>query len=158
MDEVVAALRASPLGAELTPSEGEVLGKILSLKSLRDGEVLLPAGAQDSLLHVVVRGRVCVVKDGKHGPEVMHNLEPGDFVGELSFMDDAPRFAALTASGDTQVLCLRRADFETLVEKEPRVVYKTMRAIMRAAHRVQRRLSLQAQYLEDYVYRTGARY
>jgi hypothetical protein len=37
-------------------------------------------------------------------------------------------------------------------------VYKTMRAIMRAAHRVQRRLSLQAQDLEDYVYRTGARY
>lgn len=158
MDDVVTALRQSPLGAELTPSESDVLGRIASLKSLQDGEVLLPAAAQDPLLHIVVRGRISVVKDGKHGPETMHNLEPGDFVGELSFMDDAPRFAALVASGETTVLCLRRADFETLVEKEPRVVYKAMRAIMRAAHAVQRRLSLQAQTLEDYVYRTGARY
>lgn len=158
MEETIAALRASPLGAELTPSESDVLGRIVSLRKLRDGEVLLPAGAQDPLLHVVVRGRISVVKDGKHGPTAMHLLDPGDFVGELSFMHDAPRFASLVASGETQVLALRRADLESLIDREPRVVYKTMRAIMRAAHAVQRRLSMQAQDLEDYVYRMGARY
>ena len=108
MDTAITALRSSPLGAELTPSESR--------------------------------------------------LEPGDLVGELSFMDDEPRYAALVASGPTEVLCLRRSDFETLVDHEPRVVYKTMRAIMRVAHRVQRRLALHSQDLENYVYRSGALY
>jgi len=55
------------------------------------------------------------------------------------------------------VLCLSRADFETLVETEPRVVYKVMRAIMRVAHRVQRNVSRELQELQNYVYRTGAK-
>ena len=158
MDTAVSALRNSPLGAELTPSEGEVLGRLVSLKHLKDGEVLLAEGARDALLHVVVSGRICVVKKGERGPLLMHRLEPGDLVGELSFMDYAPRYAALVAAGPTEVLCLRRSDFETLVDQEPRVVYKAMRAIMRVAHRVQRRLALQAQDLENYVYRSGAMY
>jgi hypothetical protein len=33
-----------------------------------------------------------------------------------------------------------------------------MRAIMRVAHKVQRRLGLQMRDLENYLYRTGAKY
>jgi len=72
-------------------------------------------------------------------------------------MDDVPRYAALVASGATEVLSLERADLETLIEREPRVVYKVTRAIMRVAHRVQRRLSLQMRDLENYLYLTGGK-
>jgi CRP/FNR family transcriptional regulator, cyclic AMP receptor protein len=157
MTTALDALRSSPLGAELTPSESTVLAEFVRVKTLADGEVLLPEGACDALLHVIVRGRIQVVKDSGHGRTLLHTLEPGDLVGELSFMDDAPRYAALLASGPTDVLCLQRKDFETLIEREPRVVYKVMRAIMRAAHRVQRKLSLQMRDLENYIYRTGAK-
>ncbi len=97
-------------------------------------------------MHVSERGRT-----------LLYRLEPGDLVGELSFMDDEPRYAALIASGPTEVLVLARGDFETLVEPSPQLVYKVMRAIMRVAHKVQRRLSLQLQDLEHYIYRTGAK-
>ena len=50
-----------------------------------------------------------------------------------------------------------RADFETLVETEPRVVYKVMRAIMRVAHRVQRDISRQLQEFQNWIYRNGAK-
>jgi CRP-like cAMP-binding protein len=92
-----------------------------------------------------------------HGRTLLHTLKPGDLVGELSFMDDEPRYGTLLASGPTKVLCLSRADFETLVETKPRVVYKVMRNIMRVAHRVQRKISWQLQDLQTYVYRTGAK-
>jgi CRP-like cAMP-binding protein len=88
----------------------------------------------------------------------LYRLEPGDLVGELSFMDDEPRFAALIASGRTEVLVLARGDFETLIEPSPQVVYKVMRAIMRVARRVQRRLSVQVREMENYIYRTGAKF
>ena len=158
MTTAIDALRASPLATELTPAETKVLGELVRLRALADGEVLIPEGGRDGHLHVVVRGRIDVLKDGPHGRSLLHTLEPGDLVGELSFMDDEPRYAALVASGPTEVLVLDRRDFETLVEPEPRVVYKVMRAIMRAAHKVQRRLALQMRDLENYLYRTGGKY
>jgi len=157
MTAAIDALRSSPLATELTPAETQVLAALVRIRSLKDGEVLLPEGARDGLLHVVVNGRIDVLKDGAHGRTLLHTVEPGDLVGELSFMDDEPRYAALVASGATEVLVLDRRDFETLVEREPRVVYKVMRAVMRVAHKVQRRLSLQMRDLENYLYRTGAK-
>jgi CRP/FNR family transcriptional regulator, cyclic AMP receptor protein len=158
MTTAIDALRISPLASELTPAEIKVLGDLVTLRSLKDGEVLLPEGARDGHLHVVVRGRIDVLKDGVHGRSLLHTVEPGDLVGELSFMDDEPRYAALVASGPTEVLVLDRRDFETLVDREPRVVYKVMRTIMRVAHKAQRRLGLQMRDLENYLYRTGGKY
>ena len=158
MTDTIDALRLSPLATELTPAETKVLADLVRIRVLKDGEVLLAEGARDGLLHVVVNGRIDVLKDGAHGRTLLHTVEPGDLVGELSFMDDEPRYAALVASGTTEVLVLDRRDFETLVETEPRVVYKVMRAVMRVAHKVQRRLSLQMRDLENYLYRTGAKY
>jgi len=129
----------------------------VQLKAFADGEVLLPEAARDPIVHVVVEGRVQVVKDSVHGRTVLHTLKPGDLVGELSFMDDEPRYATLLASGPTKVLCLSRTDFETLVETEPRLVYKVMRAIMCVAHRVRRNLSRELYDIQNYVYRTGAK-
>ncbi len=158
MTTTIDALRASPLAAELTPAETQVLAALVRVRALKDAEVLLPEGARDGHLHVVVSGRIHVMKEGPHGRTLLHTVEPGDLVGELSFMDDEPRYAALVASGVCEVLVLDRRDFETLVETEPRVVYKVMRAVMRVAHKVQRRLSLQMRDLENYLYRTGAKY
>jgi CRP-like cAMP-binding protein len=160
MSSLTDTVLASPLGRELTPPEAAVVASIVSARDLQDGEVLLAEGARDGLLHVVVSGRIAVARrdelDGSWS--VLHHLEAGDLVGELSFMDDAPRYAALVAAGPTRVLVLNRRDFETLVEREPRVVYKVMRAIMRVAHEVQRRLSRQMSDLQQYLYRPGAKY
>jgi CRP/FNR family transcriptional regulator, cyclic AMP receptor protein len=151
------AVRNSPLASELTPAELPALAGVMTIRDLKDGEVLLPEGARDSHLHIVVAGHIEVMHVSERGRTLLYRLEPGDLVGELSFMDDEPRYAALIASGPTEVLVLARSDFETLVEPSPQLVYKVMRAIMRVAHKVQRRLSLQLQDLEHYIYRTGAK-
>jgi CRP-like cAMP-binding protein len=143
MSSLTDTVLASPLGRELTPPEAEVVASIVSVRDLKDGEVLLPEGARDE-------------HDG--GWNVLYHLQAGDLVGELSFMDDAPRYATLLAAGATRVLVLNRSDFETLIERQPRVVYKVMRGIMRVAHEVQRRLSRQMNELQQYLYRPGAKY
>jgi CRP-like cAMP-binding protein len=119
--------------------------------------VLLPAGSADNHLHVVIAGRIEVVHTSVQGPSVLARLGPGDLVGELSFMDDEPRYASLIASGPTVVLALARSDLETLLESSPRIVYKVMRAIMRVSHSLQRRLSRELRDMESYIYRTGAK-
>jgi CRP-like cAMP-binding protein len=160
MSSLTDTVLASPLGRELTPSEAAVVASIVSVRELQDGDVLLAEGARDGVLHVIVSGRIAVSRHDEHGPgwNVLYHLESGDLVGELSFMDDAPRYAALVASGATRVLVLNRKDFETLIERQPRVVYKVMRAVMRVAHEVQRRLSRQMHELQEYLYRPGAKF
>jgi len=151
------ALRATPLVSELTAAEIDTLARLVHVRALADGEVLVAEGAKDSKLHVVLSGRIDVVRAGEHGNHVLQSLRAGDLVGELSFMEDAPRFAGLVATGPTEVLALDRVDFETLIAGSPWIVYKVMRAIMHAARNVQRRLSLQMRDFENYLYRTGAR-
>jgi CRP-like cAMP-binding protein len=137
----------------------QVLAGILTIRELKDGEVLLPQGARDSNLHVIVAGHIEVTQmSDARGRRLLYRLEPGDLVGELSFMDNEARYAALIAAGPTEVLVLARSDFETLIEPSPWVVYKVMRSIMLVAHRVQRRLSLQLREMEQYVYQTGAKF
>lgn len=159
MTTVIDAVRGSPLATELSPAEIQVLAGVLTMRELKDGEVLLPEGSRDSKLHVIVVGHIEVVQmSNERDRRLLYRLEPGDLVGELSFMHDEPRYAALIASGPTEVLVLERSDFETLVDRSPRIVYKVMRAIMLVAHRVQRRLSVQLREMEHYIYQTGAKF
>jgi CRP/FNR family transcriptional regulator, cyclic AMP receptor protein len=154
-----AILGASPLAREMTPDEVAVLAALIQVRDLSDGEVLVGEGSRDSHLHVVVSGTVEVVTHAEGGGwNVLHALRPGDLVGELSFMDGEPRFAALVAVGPTRVFTLDRTQFETLLSTHPHVVYKAMRAIMRVTHGIQRRLSLQMREMQNYFLKTGGRY
>jgi CRP-like cAMP-binding protein len=161
MDETQRAsvLRASPLARELGDAEVAVLARLIEVRDLKDGEVLLDAGVADDKLHVVVSGAIDVAKHEAGGENsVLHTLIAGDLVGELSFMDGEPRFAALVAAGPTRVFSLSRHDFETLIPTHPQIVYKTMRTIMRTVHAIQRRLSMQMVELQNYIYKIHGKY
>jgi CRP-like cAMP-binding protein len=154
------ALKNSPLAQEMTDDEINLLSDLIEILEFSDGETLLEEGAASNHLYVVVSGIVAVTKyDSKKATEtVLHQLGPGDLVGELSFMDDTPRYAALKAQGPVCVFRLSRNTFELLVPTHPWVVYKTMRAIMRTVHALQRRMSMQMIELTNYIWKQGGRY
>lgn len=157
--EHVEALRQSPLAAEMDDAEVGALAQIVAVRDCSDGEVLVTEGESNSHLYIPLSGKIAIVKRDEHGePRVLHTLRPGELAGELSFMDGEPRYANLVASGPTRVLVLDRPRFETLLLSHPVVVYKSMRAIMRVAHHVQRRLSMQMIDMQHYLYRTGGKY
>lgn len=153
------ALRKTPLAAELDEAELQALARVVTIRDCKDGEVLVEEGAQDAHLFVPVNGKIDLNRRDEHGEwTVIHTLRPGDLAGELSFMDGEPRSASLVANGNTRVLVLERGDFEAILPTHPVVVYKTMRAIMRIAHRVQRRINAQLMDMQRYLFRTGGKY
>jgi len=159
ISENIAALMASPLVTEMTDTEVAALARIVEIMDCKDGEVLVEEGESNSHLYVPVSGKISITKRDEHNEwTVLHTLRAGDLAGELSFMDGEPRYASLVASGPTRVLVLDRPRFEELLPSHPVVVYKTMRAIMRVAHAVQRRLSQQMVDMQHYLYRTGGKY
>ncbi|MCP5092901.1 MAG: hypothetical protein GY949_18465, partial [Gammaproteobacteria bacterium] len=57
----------SSLGAELSEEEAGVLSGLMNRRELADGEFLISEGATDDSLHVILEGKLEVVKKAAGG-------------------------------------------------------------------------------------------
>ena len=153
-------VRNSALAVELTGDQCAVLAELVSVRKLADGEVLVKQGASDNHLYVIVSGALAVARQVEaDGQWVnLHLLSKGDLAGELGFMDGRPHYAALRATGPTQVLCLEREKLESMLEREPVIVYRVMRAIFRVVHVIVNRLAMQTSELTNYIFKVHGKY
>ena len=153
------ALRASHLGAELTEAQCRTLSALLRLRELADGEVLVREGTSDNHLYALIKGSLAVARGAGSSEEVtLFMLKAGDLVGELSFLDDNVHYASVVSRGPSRVFGLERAQLESLLDSDPHIVYRVMRAITRRVHQVQHRLAAQSQELSNYIYKQHGRY
>ena len=156
---IVDALGMSQLATELSDEQTRTLADNLAFRDLQPGDVLVKEGTSDNHLYVIVSGGLGVVKNTGMVEEVtFFTLSPGDLVGELSFIDGTPHYASLVAIGRARVFGLEREKLESLLPAHPEIVYRVMRAIIRTAHRIQRRLSMQSVELTNYIYKQHGRY
>ena len=146
---VVEALRASPIACGLTAEQSQVLAGLVNLRSWQRGDVLAQEGAIDDRMLIIVDGSIAVVKHrGTANESLLVTLRAGELA----------RNASLVAAEPTRVLDLTRRALESLIDSQPRILYVVMCAIVRAAHRVQARLSGQAVELMNYVFKQHGRY
>jgi len=153
-------VRNSALAVELTGDQCAVLAELVSVRKLADGEVLVRQGASDNYLYVIVSGALAVARQVEADGQWLnlHLLSKGDLAGELGFMDGRPHYAALRATGPTQVLCLERERLESLLEREPVIVYRVMRAIFRVVHVIVNRMAMQTSELTNYIFKVHGKY
>jgi CRP-like cAMP-binding protein len=153
-------VRDSALAVELSAEQCAVLAGLVTVRDLADGEILVDEGASDDHLHVVVSGALAVAKQVQPGGKWLNLqvLTKGDLAGELAFMDGNPHYAALRAIGLTRILSLEREKLESLLGREPLIVYRVMRAIFRVVHGILHRMALQASELTNYIYKQHGKY
>ena len=153
------APRGTKLAVELTDEQCRKLAALVTLQDLKQGTVLAKEGAVDNHIYVILSGHLGVVKHFGTGDALTINtLGPGDFVGEMGFMDGTEAYASKVALGQTRVLSLEREKLESLLATEPMIVYRVMRAIIRVVHQIQRRLSMHQVELSNYIYKQHGRY
>ena len=149
----------SCLGTELSQEEAGVLGALMSPRELKDGDYLISDGTADDSLHVLLGGKLEVVKSaGADKLASLAILREGDLAGELSFIDGAVHTVGLRALCDTRVLSLKREDFESIVDNNPQLVYKVMRAVARSSHRIIHRMNFESIELTNYIFKQHGRY
>ena len=151
-------VRRSALAKELSEPERGVLAELMGLRDLEDGELLVREGASDERMYVVVSGALAVARQSDGEWMNLHVLTRGDLANELGFMDGRPHYAALRAAGPTRVLSLERQTLESLLEREPRIVYRVMRAILSVVHVVLNRQAMHAAELNNYVFKVHGKY
>jgi len=159
MTSIATLVQQSSLGGELSATEAEVLGALFRVRELANDEFLIEEGTTDSELHVLLTGKLDVVKHaGSDEITSLAVLREGDLAGELSFIDGHQHTVGLRALGDSQVLSLSREDFEKIVDEQPRLVYKVMRAIARSTHRIVHRMNSEFIELNNYIFKQHGRY
>ncbi len=82
-------------------------------------------GEIGSGMFIIVDGGVRVVRDG----EIVTHLGPGEFFGELSVLDGAPRNATVTTDVPTTCLAIATWDAERVMREEPGVALALLRVL-----------------------------
>lgn len=159
MNDVSRLITHSSLGVDLSDTEVEVLGSLMVERQLEDGEFLFEDGTNDDSLHVILMGKLEVVKrTGGDDYSSLAVLRDGELAGELSFIDGALHTVGLRALCETHVLSLSREAFEGIVDSNPQLVYKVMRAVARSAHRIVHRMNTEFVELSNYIFKQHGRY
>jgi CRP/FNR family transcriptional regulator, cyclic AMP receptor protein len=151
-------VRNSALAVELTGDQCGVLAEQMAVRDLADEEVLVRQGAGDSRLYAVVSGALAVARESDGEWVNLHVLTKGDLANELGFMDGRPHYAALRAAGPTRVLSLEREKLESLLGRDPIIVYRVMRAVLRVVHVILNRLAMHSSELSNYVFKVHGKY
>ncbi len=158
-NEVAGLVLRSSLGAELSEDDAAVLGGLMEVRELTNGDYLIEEGTTDNSLHVLLEGKLEVVKHTGAGDlSSLAVLREGDLAGELSFIDGHEHTVGLRALSHSQVLSLARSDFEAIVDQHPQLIYKVMRAIARSTHRIVHRMNNEFIELNNYIFKQHGRY
>jgi CRP-like cAMP-binding protein len=113
---LAAMLASSRLFANCPTSDLEAIAGRLRRRRFRKGEVIFHQGDPGDSLHIVASGAVKIALPSTEGEEaIIATLRPGDFFGELSLLDGAPRSATAAAVEASETLVLPRDAFRELL-------------------------------------------
>src|SRR5882724_2271963 len=128
--EVGDLLKQSPLFAELSDGDIDILARSTRMETYRTGQVILREGRVGAAFFVLLSGRVEVVKGmGTAESVVVATFRAGDFFGEIATMKHMTRSASVKALEETKCLVIRRLDFHSYIGRFPDLVAKVESAL-----------------------------
>jgi signal transduction histidine kinase len=123
-------LRKSPLFEGLSDQELQHLVDNAKPVSLRAGEVLMTQGEPGDTAYVVLEGGFEIQKQS--GPSVIKIdvRKPGEIIGEMALLSNAPRSATVVAVCDSHTLCISQEAFENLLSTSPSATMAVLHWVM----------------------------
>ncbi|MBI3243058.1 MAG: SpoIIE family protein phosphatase [Chloroflexi bacterium] len=130
------ALSQVPLFATLPQSEISYLAETLQAAEVQPGTVLFHEGEYGDRFYIVYNGQIEIIKAlGTADERLVGVRGSGEYVGEMSlFNRDGLRTASARARAATQVLEMTRADFDSLLNRQPTLAYEMVRVLSMRLH------------------------
>jgi CRP/FNR family transcriptional regulator, cyclic AMP receptor protein len=124
-------IRRIPLFAHLTPEQMESLAGTITKKRLKRGQHLVKQGETSNSLNIILVGRARVVMTDRKGREViLATLKAGDYIGEMSLIDNLAHSASVEAEAPTDVLLLGREQFMQCLEANTSMALAVMQGLV----------------------------
>ena len=111
-----------PLFSDLSPEDFCAVAASLEMRHVTPKTRLLTEGVPGDSMFIVVQGKVSVFREHRGGArDVMAELGPGSFFGEMALIGRAPRLTCVEALEETLLLVLPREEIRSLAEQSPSV-------------------------------------
>ena len=124
-------LRRVPLFALLTESQAQQIADAVIKRRFKRGDRIVEQGLKSNALYIILSGRARVLASDSRGREViLATLQPGDYIGEMSLIDNEPHSATVRAEVQTDVLMLGRSEFARCMPESSSMAYAVMRVLV----------------------------
>ena len=115
--ESLSILKRVPLLQSLGDADLADLSVSIRVQRLREKQVLFRKGDEGTALYIIKKGKIKIVLPSKVGEEVILTIfSEGDFLGEMSLLDEKPRSADGVAMEESEVYVLNRTDFLSFLQ------------------------------------------
>ena len=125
-------IRRVPLFSMLTNEQARAVADGVVKRRYRRGELVVEQGKKSNALFIMLNGRARVLTADSRGREViLAVLEAGDYVGEMSLIDDAPRSASVITLEPCEFMAVSKEAFKAMLVQSPEVTMAVMRGLVR---------------------------
>lgn len=122
---------------DLSDSDIDWLAAAGTKRQVAEGAVLVQEGKRLSEVYILLDGRLSVRLSGR--AEELNVLLPGEFIGELSFLDSRPPSATVVAATRSTVAAIPRDQLSAKLEQDTAFAARFYRALgIFLAHRLRR--------------------
>ena len=118
--EALDSLRAIPLFSKVRDEDLEALAQVVIERRFPKNSTIVEEGLPGDYMYVIREGRVKVTKSSEDGREkILDFFDAGNFFGDMSLFDQAPRSASVKTLEPTRLLALSRRDVLDVLRRSP---------------------------------------
>ena len=119
----------------------QTVADAVTKRRFKRGETIVEQGEKSNTLFIILTGRARVVTADKRGREViLATLQPGDYIGEMSLIDNEPHSATVRAEVQTDMLTLGRAEFARCLPENSSMSYAIMKGLVQRLRQADRKI------------------
>ena len=134
-------IRRVPLFSMLTASQATSVADAVVKRRFKRGEAIVEQGKKSNALSIILTGRARVVTTDSRGREViLATMHPGDYVGEMSLIDDEPHSATVSAEIQTDILVLGRQEFASCLPENSSMTYAVLKGLVQRLRHADRKI------------------
>lgn len=122
-----AFLSRVPLFAHCTADQIAAIEEVAQEHAYEAGQIIVTQGTPGQAFYTALSGRVEIVRDNQS----LGAFGAGDFFGEMSLLDQAPRSATIRAMEPAVCLMLSSWDFKAVIERHPSIAIKLLEVLSR---------------------------
>ena len=123
--DTISVLKQVTLFAGLDAQTIEQLAGITEVRAYKAGQQIYAEGEADAALFVVVSGTIRIDKQVNAGQQqTLQQISAGEVLGAISFVLGGEHSVSAQALHDTELLMIRRTEFDRLAARNPAVAYR----------------------------------
>ena len=112
------------------------------LKKYGTDEIIFHQGDPGHEMFILLKGRVRLLAHSTDGTDIpFMDVNAGDFFGEMSLLENAPRSATVQALDDCMVIVINETNFESIIAQQPALALRIMKGMSKRIRQINEELA-----------------